>query len=63
MILICYICHINIKNQSTMMENDIHWIKVVPADKKKNNEWLAEHWRKDSATVSSQGAKSGNYLL
>ena len=34
------------------MEKDINRIKVVLADKKKTNKWLAEQLGKDPATVS-----------
>ena len=38
-------------NQSKM-EKDINRIKVVLADKKKTNKWLAEQLGRDPATVS-----------
>ena len=34
------------------MEKDINRIKVVLADKKKTNKWLAEQLGKDPATIS-----------
>lgn len=34
------------------MDKDINRIKVVLADKKRTNKWLAEQLGKDSATVS-----------
>ena len=34
------------------MKEDINRIKVVLADKKKTNKWLAEQLQKDPATVS-----------
>ena len=35
-----------------MMDKDINRIKVVLADKKRTNKWLAEQLGKDPATVS-----------
>ena len=36
-----------------MEENrDLNWLKVVLADKKRTNKWLAEQLGKDPATVS-----------
>ena len=49
--LIYYICPIFTYNQSKM-EKDINRIKVVLADKKKTNKWLAEQLGRDPATVS-----------
>lgn len=36
----------------TEMEKDINRIKVVLAEKKRTNKWLAEQLEKDPATVS-----------
>lgn len=41
-----------ITNYQSKMEKDINRIKVVLADKKKTNKWLAEQLGKDPATVS-----------
>ena len=49
--LIYYICPLFTNNQSKM-EKDINRIKVVLADKKKTNKWLAEQLGRDPATVS-----------
>lgn len=48
---ICYICHINLLI-TTLMDKDINRIKVVLAEKKRTNKWLAEQLGKDPATVS-----------
>lgn len=34
------------------MSKDINWLKVVLAEKKRTNKWLAEQLGKDPATVS-----------
>lgn len=34
------------------MENDLNRLKVILAEKKKTNKWLAEQLRRDPATVS-----------
>ena len=47
----CYICNINILI-TVKMDKDINRIKVVLADKKRTNKWLAEQLGKDPATVS-----------
>jgi len=45
-----YIC---IKHKfHVIMKEDINLIKVVLAEKKRTNKWLAEHMGKDPATVS-----------
>lgn len=41
-----------ITNYQSKMEKDINRIKVVLADKKRTNKWLAEQLGKDPATVS-----------
>ena len=41
-----------ITNNQSKMEKDINRIKVVLADKKKTNKWLAEQLGRDPATVS-----------
>ena len=41
-----------ITNYQSKMEKDINRIKVVLADKKKTNKWLAEQLGRDPATVS-----------
>ena len=45
------------------MEKDINRIKVVLADKKKTNKWLAEQLGRDPATVSKWCTNSSQPTL
>jgi hypothetical protein len=51
-----------INNAYSMETKDLNRIKVVLADKKRTNKWLAEQLGKDPATVSKWCAKR-NLLL
>ena len=46
----CYLCRIKIVFD--MVTKDLNRLKVVLADKKRTNKWLAEQLGKDPATIS-----------
>ena len=52
-----------ITNYQSKMEKDINRIKVVLADKKRTNKWLAEQLGKDPATVSKWCTNSSQPTL
>ena len=50
--ILLYLCTINFNALSLMENKDLNRIKVMLAEKKRTNKWLAEQLGKDPATIS-----------
>lgn len=55
--------HIYISRMYNMEKKDMNRLKVVLAEKKRTNKWLAEQLRKDPATVSKWCTNSSQPTL